>query len=228
MQIFERGAVGVELPGGSGFGPIADVFQPSSVVDGPRVTVTGHRTDSFGGFNGLMFQAMFEMPFGAGHKGDENHDHEQPIGPDDPLPSLPVNVELVVQGSDFFQSLPAEAQQALMSSPILVNQLATFLLSGGSIRFEDLSDGILGEFHQAWGEDDAVIMLSDQLRDSLNDGSAYRLERFLGAVAHELGHAMTNMEGFELDDASRHAFIESGYMNEAYAVVNGRFAVLSG
>ena len=106
--------------------PASDAFGPCNIVDGPRVTVTGHRTDSFGGFNGLMFQAMFEMPFGAGLRGDENHDHEQPIGPDDPLPSLPVSPELVVQSSEFFQNLTAEAQQAVMASPTLVNQLATF------------------------------------------------------------------------------------------------------
>lgn len=77
-----------------------------------------------------------------------------------------------------------------------------------------------GEFQQAWGEEGAVIRISDELLTSLNDGSAYRLERFLGAVAHELGHAMTHQEGFELDASGRQEYIESGYMNEAYAVVN--------
>lgn len=49
---------------------------------------------------------MFEMPFGAGLRTDGNHDHEQPIGPDDPAPPFAVNAELVVQTSDFYQALP--------------------------------------------------------------------------------------------------------------------------
>lgn len=194
--------------------------QSSGVVEGPRVTVTGHRTDSFGGFDGLMFQAMFEMPFGSGFRSDENRDHEQPIGPDDPVSPLPANAELVVQTSSFYQSLPAEAQQALMSSPTLINQLATFLLTGGAIRFEDLGSGAAGTFQAAAGDQGAVIRLDDSILASLNGGDSYRLESFLGAVAHELGHAMTSIEGFQLDASNRDAYIESGLMNEAYAVLN--------
>ena len=107
-----------------------------------------------------------------------------------------------------------------MSSPTLINQLATFLLTGGAIRFEDLGSGAAGTFQAAAGDQGAVIRLDDSILASLNGGDSYRLESFLGAVAHELGHAMTSIEGFQLDASNRDAYIESGLMNEAYAVLN--------
>lgn len=220
MRAFEGLSTCAQLPGNSSFAPLGASNQPSSVVDGPRVTVTGHRTDSFSGVDGVMFQAMFEMPFGAGLRTDGNHDHEQPIGPDDPVPPVAVNAELVVQTSDFYQSLPAEAQQALMSSPTLVNQVATFLLSGGTIEFGEVPAGAMGIFQAAHGTEDAFIRIGDQILDSLNTGSTYRLEQFLGTLAHELGHAMTTMEGFDFDVSSRQAYIDSGFASEAYAVLN--------
>ena len=146
MQTLTGVSAGMSGPAISAYERPSELYQPSNVVDGPRVTVTGHRTDSFSGFDGLMFQAMFEMPFGAGLRPDENHDNEQPIGPDDPIVPLPVNAELIVQTSEFYQTLPAEAQQALMSSPTLINQLATFILAGGIVRFDALDNGTAGDF----------------------------------------------------------------------------------
>lgn len=132
----------------------------------------------------------------------------------------PLAPELVVQASDFFQSLTAEAQNALMASPTLVNQLATFLSSGGTIEFVALGNGILGQFHEAWQGNPAKIDIDAGLLDELAGGSSLRLERFFGALSHELGHAMTKAGGFNLDGSSREAFVESGYMNEAYAVLS--------
>lgn len=107
-----------------------------------------------------------------------NRDHEQPIGPDDPVSPLPANAELVVQTSSFYQSLPAEAQQALMSSPTLINQLATFLLTGGAIRFEDLGSGAAGTFQAAAGDQGAVIRLDDSILASLNGVTPIVLKAF--------------------------------------------------
>src|SRR5690606_18141966 len=107
-----------------------------------------------------------------------------------------------------------------MSSPTLVNQVATFLLSGGTIEFGEVPAGAMGIFQAAHGTEDAFIRIGDQILDSLNTGSTYRLEQFLGTIAHELGHAMTTMEGFDFDVSSRQTYIDSGFASEAYAVLN--------
>lgn len=182
----------------------------------PRMTVTGHMTDIFGGFNGLMFQAMFETPFIG--LPDDLTVEEPPIGGDDPIWFDP---KLVIRNTDFFQQLPPEAQQALLSSPTVVAQLSSFLMGGGQIIFsEELPSGIGGQFHPALNGEPNRILVNSNILDALNAGEPYAMERFLGATSHELGHAMTHNAGFLPDTSSRDSYIASALRGEAYAVLN--------
>lgn len=213
------------ITSGSPFGPLSTVtdFTQSSagtIQSGmptlPRMTVTGHMTDIFGGFNGLMFQAMFETPFIG--LPDDLTVEDPPIGGDDPIWFDP---KLVIRSTQFFQQLPPEAQQALLSSPTVVAQLSSFLMGGGQIEFSnDLPTNTAGQFHPALNGEPNKILLDFDVLDALNAGEVYAVESFLGATSHELGHAMTHNAGFFPDTSSRDAYIASALRGEAYAVLN--------
>lgn len=206
---------------GAHFHPAPSMASPANSPPPPtdlgRVTVTGHHTGSFGGFSGTMFRAMFENPFNSGLGKDtgDNSVEQDPTGPETPPVWFDPNV--VVQTSTFYAALPAYAQNALMSSPTLVNQLATFMMqNSGDIQFKSNID-YLGRFINGTPP---MIEVHQDLLNALNNGEYLAREGFLSTLAHELGHAMTATSGYVLDASSRSSFIASGLQSEAYAVLN--------
>lgn len=185
--------------------------QNNPPTDIPRVTVTGHRTDSFGGSNGLMFQALFQAPYPPPY--DEYNDSIDPEGPD---PDLWFDAELVVENSDFYADLPPDAQAAVLSSPTLTAQLAQFIIGGREVRFGNTPPGTTGQYDVAT----QTITINSSVKQGLLAGDTYSIETFIGTLAHEVSHQITTFNGFSLDTSSRAAYIDSGLLSEAYAVLN--------
>lgn len=138
------------------------------------VIVTGEREVSGD------FASAYTAFLTSAYAGEPLDDHEQPIGPDDPV--LFVDPRLLVENHPQFLKLPEEMREVLLKSEVAITQLARFFSNGGVIVISDEVGEFGGQYFQN------VITLSRETLNNIANGVEDRVGAMIFTLLHELGH----------------------------------------
>lgn len=181
----------------------------------PPVPVTAPRPDQVTGVDAMVYAAMLDQ-FSSGPTPPLD-DHEQPIGPDDPIPPLPA--QDVLQTHPEFQKLPVALQNHILASPTLSNQMASFFLAGGTVQ----ADASLGTYAGRYDPNTNTIYLDKGTYDRLmNDPTdTYHAGILATVISHEVGHFVfsQNSPNF-LQGLNQQQFIDARVRQEAMGILN--------
>ena len=145
---------------------------------------------------------------------DEEHDLEDPIDPNDPVTTSEYDAAAAVLLSNTtFTTMSPSAQDAILAIPGLTIALGNFISTGGQLAIGSTASGGLAEYVEQSG----TIIITPALAN-LAPGDTFTMGVLIASVAHELGHELIHdMHSFDV--STRQAYIESGILGEALAIV---------
>lgn len=177
----------------------------------PTVTVTAPRPETVSGDSSSYAIYFDSGSGGGGGGGDPLDDHAGPI---DDTGVRDFAGELL--GNPEFLKLPEALRDIVLDSPRLTAQLADVLAAGVTINMSV----DLGAYQAKYDPNTNTMYLDKSTMDNFSSDPDYASRILVGTLAHEVAHAMDDVNGWVAPASSLNEFIANQLDAEARAMIN--------